>query len=96
MNTAGPPHKGMITINEAARRCRVSRRTIVNWIEREYITSTKAANGHNVWLEPAEVAQFDKDRRALGYDRLGRPKDADRVDPALALRARDRQTSPGA
>lgn len=86
----------MISINEAARRCRVSRRTVVNWIDRGDVSSTKAPNGHNVWLDPDEVQRFDAARRAEGGHRLGRPAAADKVDPALALRLGDRQTRGGA
>jgi excisionase family DNA binding protein len=93
MNTAGPPRKGMITINEAAKRCRVSRRTVVNWIERGELTAEKAPNGHNVWLDPAVVTAWDAERRANGWDRIGRPKASERIDPALALRGRDRDSS---
>lgn len=96
MSTAGPPREGMISINEAARRCRVSRRTVVNWIDRGELTSEKAPNGHNVWLDPDAVAEHDRLRRAEGGHRLGRPRADAKVDPALALRLGDRQTSSGA
>lgn len=96
MDTAGPPRKGMISINEAARRCRVSRRTVVNWINNGELTSVKAPNGHNVWLDPVAVSKWDAERRANGWDRIGRPRAEDKIDPALALRGRDRQSGSGA
>jgi excisionase family DNA binding protein len=94
MDTAGPPKKGMISINEAARRCRVSRRTVVNWIDRDYLRAEKAPNGHNVWLNAEAVATFDRERRENGLHKLGRPRAEDKIDPALALRMGDR--NPGA
>jgi excisionase family DNA binding protein len=92
MDTAGPPRKGMISINEAARRCRVTRRTVVNWINRDELSTTKAPNGHNVWLDEAEVAEYDRCRREDGMNRIGRPRKAEAPNAALALRLRDRQS----
>jgi excisionase family DNA binding protein len=96
MSTAGPPEEGMISINEAARRCQVSRRTVVNWINRGDLETTKAPNGHNVWLDADEVAEYDRCRREDGMHRIGRPRKEEAPNPALALRLGDRQSGRGA
>jgi excisionase family DNA binding protein len=86
----------MITINEAAQRCRVSRRTVVNWIDRGELPAEKAPNGHNVWLDPEAVASWDAERRKNGWDRIGRPRTEEKQDQALMLRLGDRQSRGGA
>jgi excisionase family DNA binding protein len=97
MDTAGPPREGMISINEAARRCNVSRRTVVNWIDAGDLATERAPNGYNVWLDADEVAEYDRCRREDGMHRIGRPKGkAEKPNPALALRLGDRQSGPGA
>lgn len=52
-----------LTIEEAAELCRVSRRTVTSWLQKELITKYVAPNGYNVRVQRAEIEAFDAARR---------------------------------